>query len=212
MTDSSSAEGSGPVVLVVEDETELADLYAAWLGDEYTVRVAYSGAEALESFDESVAVVLLDRRLGDTTGDEVLRDIRERGTDCRVGMVSAVEPDFDILEMGFDDYLVKPVSGDDVRGLVSALVLRSAYDEGVRELFSLASKKAILEAEKTESELAASAEYQRLDDELAARRADLDETVRELDERDDFVGLYRDLARSLEPVDDAPDDERGEDT
>jgi DNA-binding response OmpR family regulator len=125
-------------------------------------------------------------------------------------MVSAVEPDFDIVEMGFDDYLVKPVSGADIRSLVSALVLRSAYDEGVQELFSLASKKAILEAEKSESELAESDEYRRLDDELASRRTALDETVRELGEQDDFLGLYRDLERSLEVVDDAPPDDEEE--
>jgi DNA-binding response OmpR family regulator len=207
---SDESDGEQPVVLVVEDERELADLYAAWLNDEYTVRVAYSGEEALEALDESVAVVLLDRRLGDTTGDEVLRDIRDRGFECRVGMVSAVEPDFDIVEMGFDDYLVKPVSGADIRSLVSALVLRSAYDEGVQELFSLASKKAILEAEKSESELAESDEYRRLDDELASRRTALDETVRELGEQDDFLGLYRDLERSLEVVDDAPPDDEEE--
>ena len=53
-------------------------------------------------------------------------------------------------------------------------------------------------------------EGERLDDELASRRTALDETVRELGEQDDFLGLYRDLERSLEVVDDAPPDDEEE--
>jgi len=104
-----------PLVLVVEDEPDLADLYAAWLGDEYRVRTAYGGQEALDELDEAddeVDAILLDRRMPGLSGDEVLAAVRERGIDCRVAMVTAVEPDFDILKMGFDDYLVKPVTSD----------------------------------------------------------------------------------------------------
>jgi CheY-like chemotaxis protein len=38
----------------------------------------------------------------------------EAADDGQVAMVTAVEPDFDIIEMGFDDYLQKPVSADDL--------------------------------------------------------------------------------------------------
>ncbi len=82
-----------PLVLVVEDEPDLADLYATWLRGEYRVRVAYGGREALEKLDDEVEVVLLDRRMPDLSGDEALKEIRERGFDCRVAMVTAVEPD-----------------------------------------------------------------------------------------------------------------------
>ena len=116
-----------PLVLVVEDEPDLADLYAAWLGDEYRVRTAYGGREALDELDEAdeVDAILLDRRMPGLSGDEVLTAVRDRGIDCRVAMVTAVEPDFDILEMGFDDYLVKPVSKDDLLGVVETMRSRS---------------------------------------------------------------------------------------
>ncbi|WP_101297793.1 HalX domain-containing protein [Halegenticoccus soli] len=184
-----------PLVLVVEDEPDLADLYAAWLADGYRVRTAYGGCEALDALDEEVAVVLLDRRMPDLSGDEVLTAVRDRGIDCRVAMVTAVEPDFDVLEMGFDDYLVKPVTKEALRETVSNLHLRSAYDAGVQELFSLASKRALLESEKGETELRDSEEYADLDERIRALRSDLDDALRTIDDHDAFVGICRDLER-----------------
>jgi DNA-binding response OmpR family regulator len=187
-----------PVVLIVEDEPDLADLYATWLDDEYRVRVAYGGREALEELDEDVSVVLLDRRMPDLSGDEALAEIRSRGFDCRVAMVTAVEPDFDIVAMGFDDYLVKPVSKDALHDTVSNLLLRNAYDEGVQELFALASKKALLESEKGPTALAESEEYRELDEQLTELRRELDETLDEFDEGDDLSALYHDIGRNVD--------------
>lgn len=184
-----------PLVLIVEDEPDLADLYATWLRENCTVRVAYGGHEALDELDEDVDVVLLDRRMPDLSGDEALAEIRNRGFDCRVAMVTAVEPDFDIVAMGFDDYLVKPVTKDALRETVSTLCTRSAYDEGVQELFSLASKKALLESEKGSTELDESEEYAELTAQIEALQADLDEAVSGIDDHDSFVGFYQDLDR-----------------
>jgi len=177
------SEGT-PTVLVVDDETEITALYGEWLSDAYDVRQAYNGEEALDEVDETVDVVLLDRRMPDLSGDEVLTAIRERGLDCRVAMVTAVDPDFDILELGFDDYLVKPVSRDDLNEVVERLLRRSTYDDHMQEYFSLASRKATLEAEKPASELEASEEYQDLLAELDALQGTLSESFAELDDED----------------------------
>ena len=184
-----------PLVLVVEDEPDLADLYATWLRDDYDVRVAYGGREALDSLDNDVSVVLLDRRMPDLSGDEVLAALRERGIECRVAMVTAVEPDFDIIEMGFDDYLVKPVSKDALHDTVSNLLVRNEYDHGVQRLFALASKKALLESEKSEAELEDHEEYQTLSRELERLRSEVDDTFAQLDEEKDFEALYREFDR-----------------
>ena len=186
-----------PLVLVVEDEPDLADLYAAWLGDEYRVRTAYGGREALDELDEAanqVDAILLDRRLPGLSGDEVLTAVRERGIDCRVAMVTAVEPDFDILEMGFDDYLVKPVTSDTLRETVEGLLRRGEYDSEVQELFSLTSKKAMLESEKSATDLADNDEYQRLTeriDELRDRADESRDAVASDDE--DYEKLFQDF-------------------
>ena len=89
-------------VLVVDDERDLADLYAAWLSDEYDVRTAYSGQAAIEAMDESIDVALVDRLMPEVRGSEVVEYIREQGYECAISMVTAVEPDFDIIEMGLD--------------------------------------------------------------------------------------------------------------
>lgn len=184
-----------PLVLVVEDEPDLADLYATWLKTQFQVRVASGGREALDQLDSSVDVVLLDRRMPDLSGDDVLVAVRERGIDCRVAMVTAVEPDFDIVAMGFDDYLVKPVSREALEDTVSNLLLRNQYDEGIQELFSLASKKALLESEKGPTSLKESPEYRELDERIHALRSELDAKLEELSAREDLGIVYRDIGQ-----------------
>lgn len=184
-------------VLVVEDEPDLADLYAEWLKAEYDVRTANGGEEALEILDDSIEVVLLDRRMPDLSGDEVLDAIRERGADCRVAMVTAVEPDFDIVAMGFDDYLVKPVSRDALKATVSNLLLRNEYDGGIQELFALASKKALLESERSASALEQHEEYEQLSERIRELRAELNQKLDQLDETDEMMSLYTELGRDV---------------
>ena len=197
--------GERPHVLIVEDEPDLAELYATWLAGHARTETAHDGTTALEAVDEDVDVVLLDRRIPEVPGDEVLETIRTRGHDCHVAIVTAVEPDFGIVEMGFDDYLVKPVSKEELRDLIERLRLRSSYDEKLREFFSLSSKKALLDAEKSEAERRASREYARLEDELAVLRTEVDETFIELLEEGASRELCRDLTRGIDGKEGNPD-------
>ncbi|PSQ36683.1 DNA-binding protein, partial [Halobacteriales archaeon QS_9_70_65] len=96
------------VILVVEDKPELAELYSGWLSEKYPVRVAHDGPEALEEYDEDVEVVLLDRQLPGMNGSAVLSMLQDRKGDPQVAMVTAVEPEVDVVEMGFDAYVTKP--------------------------------------------------------------------------------------------------------
>jgi len=183
----------GTEVLVVDDETRLADLFAAWLERDWTVETAYDGEEALAEMADSVEVVLLDRRMPGLSGDDVLEQIREQGYDTRVVMVTAVDPDFDIIEMGFDDYLVKPVSKDELLEMVDDVVGRSDYEADIQEYYALVSKKALLESEKTDRELATNEEYQDLCDRVDELEGRVDETVAEMTTHDEFVGAFQDL-------------------
>ncbi|WP_226041465.1 HalX domain-containing protein [Natrinema sp. DC36] len=183
----------GPEVLVVDDEARLADLFAAWLQADWDVETAYDGEEALEKMADSVEVVLLDRRMPGLSGDEVLEQIREQGYDSRVVMVTAVDPDFDIIEMGFDDYLVKPVSKDELVDMVDDVADRSDYESDIQEYYALVSKKALLESEKADRELANNEEYQDLTDRVAELEQRVDETVSGMSSHDDFVGAFQDL-------------------
>mgnify|MGYP006294928089 CR=1 FL=1 len=180
-------------VLVVEDERELADLFADWLDATYDVRTAYSAADALAELDDEVDVVLLDRRLPESSGDDVLEAVREEGYDCQVAMVTAVDPDFDLLELGIDAYVVKPVDRAELTGLVSRLLARSLYSDEVQAYFSLAAKRATLETSKTTEELRDDDRYQELCEDIEARRESLDQLVADLDESD-FLAVFEDLS------------------
>jgi len=178
-------------VLVVDDEEDIADLYAAWLEMDYEVRTAYDGGEALEKADETVDVALLDRQMPDYSGDEVLERFRERELDCRVVMVTAVDPDFDIVSMEFDDYLTKPVMREDLDEAVTSMRERDAYDETVQEYFALTSKKATLEAEKPRAELENNEEYQQMVARVDELKEEADPATAGFD--DDYESLFREL-------------------
>ncbi|PSP36340.1 DNA-binding protein [Halobacteriales archaeon QH_10_70_21] len=178
-----------PTVLVVDDERDLADLYAAWLAEEYDVRTAYGGEEAIAGMDESVDVALVDRLMPQVSGGEVVERVREDGYDCRISMVTAVEPDFDIIEMGFDEYVVKPVQRENLEEVVETLLSRATYDDQLQEMFSLASKVAALKTQKTPRELKENDSYQELTERLEELREEIGRTTEELTERDFEVEL-----------------------
>lgn len=167
-------EGATPVVLVAEDETDLADFFEAVLRRDYEVRLATDGADAIEAYDDSVDVALLDRRMPNASGDKVLDHIRESPGDTAVAMLTAVDPDFDVVEMGFDDYVRKPVSKDELRSLVERILRRRQVDDGLRRHYRLARTAALLEEEKSAAELAESDEYDRLLAELEATEHELE--------------------------------------
>jgi DNA-binding response OmpR family regulator len=179
-------------ILVVDDEPAVADVYAEQLRDQYTVETAYRGETALSKLDSAVDVVLLDRRMPDLSGDEVLSAIREKRYDTRVAMVTAVDPDFDIIEMPFDDYVIKPVSKEDLVQTVEQLLLHADYEERLRECYSLTAKYAALESSKPQAALEESEEFTELKAELAEVRAELDDITDSFDATD-FEMLFRDF-------------------
>jgi len=172
-----SPDGSGgePQVLMVDDEKEVADAYALRLRDVGTVAVAYSGAEALEyveAADEPTPdIVLLDRHMPGLSGDEVLTNIREQPLQTRVVMVTAIDPELDILDLPFDDYLCKPVDRADVHTVVEQQCEILAY-QLLGEYFEAASKREVLRAELQPDE---TARHDRL--------ADVEGTVTQLRDR-----------------------------
>ena len=181
-------------VLVVDDEPDVADAYAAQLDDRYIVSTAYGGDEALDEMDASVDVVLLDRRMPGTSGDEVLETIRNRDLNIRVAMVTAVDPDFDIIEMPFDDYIIKPVSRDELYETIDRLLNAASYEEKMLQYYALSAKHATLSANKPESELSENQQFQKLTERMNSLRDELDDTLSEFDD-DDFAAAFRDLAR-----------------
>jgi DNA-binding response OmpR family regulator len=176
-------------VLIVDDEPDLADLYASWLPEAYAVDTAYDGADAIEVLDGSVDAVLLDRRMPGTSGDTVVEWIRDHGLGCGVAMITAVDPDFDILELGFDAYLTKPVSSPELTGVTDRLLRRMEYTDTLQEFFAKLSTRDALAAEKPRVELEADEQYQRLEAEVEALRKESEAHLSDLD-GEDFEALF----------------------
>jgi DNA-binding response OmpR family regulator len=187
------SDADPPVVLIVEDESDVAETYRLWLDRDYDVRMAHSGDEGLEELDDSIDIVLLDRMMPGLSGDEMLKRIRERDLDCRVAMVTAVEPDFDILEMGFDAYLCKPIKSDRLHETVENLIDRSNYDNLLQEYYSLVEKQTTLEDTKSSAELDESEEYRAIRDRVDELQADLSDTLGGIDSDEEFIATLRGL-------------------
>ncbi|HMB51350.1 response regulator transcription factor [Halorientalis brevis] len=179
-------------MLVVDDEEDVAEAYALKLRDEYETEIAYGGEQALEKAGDHVAAVLLDRRMPDIHGDDVLVEFRDRGYDFPVIMVTAVDPDLNILEMDFDDYLCKPVDKDTLLSTLDQHVDTPGSDPRLDEFFQLLSKLSVLEAERTPSELEDDEEFNRLKREAVELSNELRESM---DDFEEVVETYRSLER-----------------
>jgi predicted DNA binding protein/CheY-like chemotaxis protein len=186
-----------PTVLVVDDDRALADTCEYWLREEYDVRVAYGGTQALERVDDSVDVVLLDRRMPDVSGDDVLEEIDARGLDCRVAMMTAVAPDTDIVEMPFDEYLVKPVDEESVTEAVEELLVRAEFDDRIREYFALASTEAVLDGREVRDPTALDELTDRVRELRAERESEIRTRERQLERTRRINSLLREVDRGL---------------
>jgi DNA-binding response OmpR family regulator len=119
-------------VLIVEDEDSIAEPLAVGLEREglSVVRVA-TGADALAAA-AGVDVVLLDLRLPDIDGYEVCRRLRAR-SDVPIIMVTARGEEVDRvvgLELGADDYLVKPFGFRELLARIRAVTRRAGRTSG----------------------------------------------------------------------------------
>jgi len=123
---------NGAVILFVEDEEAISSPFARVLEREgFEPVVAATAAEAME-LAESVGpdLVLLDLTLPDGDGRDVCRALR-RDSDVPIVMLTARGSELDRvvgLEMGADDYVVKPFSGAEVVSRIRAVLRRSRSD------------------------------------------------------------------------------------
>lgn len=154
-----SQNGTQPRVLMVDDEMEVADAYVLRLRDVCDVETAYDGQTALDLVEKrDIDIVLLDRHMPEMSGDEVLSALDDRGYYGKVIMVTAIDPEFDVLEMPFNDYLCKPIEREDIRAAVDQQATILGY-ETLGEYFSAESKREVLSTELSPDELEEHDEY-----------------------------------------------------
>ncbi|HYC21757.1 MAG TPA: response regulator transcription factor [Candidatus Bathyarchaeia archaeon] len=118
-------------ILVVEDEKKVAGFLAQGLeAEHYAVEIARDGEEALGRVASSeFDLVILDIMLPRRDGLAVLREIRARGLDLPVLLLTArdaVSDKVSGLDLGADDYLTKPFAFAELLARVRALLRRGA--------------------------------------------------------------------------------------
>lgn len=129
MTVSNGDRSRWPRVLVVEDdESQLLALTVGLEREGMAVTGLRSGREALAVHDEvRPDLVLLDVVLGGTSGLEVCRELRSRGRDTPIIMVSSRCEEMDVvvgIEVGADDYLPKPYRMRELVARIGVLLRR----------------------------------------------------------------------------------------
>ena len=120
-------------ILLIEDEKSIRDVVAAYLEREgYWVTPAADGEAAVAAFDQRrFDLVVLDLMLPKLSGEDVCRHIRDR-SDVPIIMLTAKGEEEDRiagLELGADDYLVKPFSPRELVARVRALLRRAHVTE-----------------------------------------------------------------------------------
>ncbi|MEY8754725.1 response regulator transcription factor [Peribacillus frigoritolerans] len=116
-------------VLVVEDNVSLLESIRQILTDEYEVDTADNGEDGLFMAQQSIYdIIILDVMLPGIDGFEIVQKIREAKIDTSVLFLTAkdaLEDRVRGLEMGGDDYLVKPFQAPELKARIRALLRRS---------------------------------------------------------------------------------------
>lgn len=127
-------------ILVVDDEKQIVDIVRAYLEkDGYRVVAAYDGRQALElAARERPALLVLDLMLPEMSGWDVMRSLRQT-SDVPVIILTARDDPTDKvvgLELGADDYVVKPFEPKELLARVRA-VLRRLRPPETREIITV---------------------------------------------------------------------------
>ena len=158
--------GRESLVLIAEDESEIAEILAAYLarGGMRTVHAA-DGLRALELHQAlKPDLVLLDVQMPRLDGWQVLSEIRHRG-DTPVIMLTAYDQDIDKLtglRIGADDYIVKPFNPAEVVARTQAVLRRCLARDNVQNRHVLRVAPFLIDLENHEASVHVSGQRQLL--------------------------------------------------
>jgi len=118
-------------ILIVEDDEMLAQLVSKLLiKEKYKCDIAITAAKAQELYqDNSYQLILMDWNLPDSSGIELLKEIRGYNDNVSVLMLSgreSVDERVEALDVGADDYLCKPYSNIELLARIRALLRRES--------------------------------------------------------------------------------------
>lgn len=136
-------------ILIADDNKQITSILEEYsLSNGYVPIIAGDGAEAIEKFEtHRPDIILLDVMMPIKDGFEVCRDIRKT-SNVPIIMITARDEDFEKimgLEIGADDYIVKPFSPPEVMARVKAIMRRISHEEKDRQIFAFDNLKVNLQ-------------------------------------------------------------------
>lgn len=122
--------------IIIEDDPEIRGIVSTLLaGEGFQVEEAAEGPSALERvFLTRPDLILVDLRLPGLDGAEICKRIRAGRMDTPIIVISAAKEEFDrvlLLELGADDFLVKPFGARELLARIKAVMRRSAPNHSV---------------------------------------------------------------------------------
>ncbi len=126
-------------ILVIEDDERVSDVIKAYLEREgYNVHLAAKGMEGIEIARKGdINLIILDLMLPDISGEEVCKIIREN-SDVHIFMLTAkssLSEKIEGLNIGADEYLVKPFSPRELTARINALFRRIGKDNEESKIY-----------------------------------------------------------------------------
>lgn len=124
-------------ILVVDDDQNIAELIRLYLEKEmFDVKIAYDGKKALDIFYQwTPDLVILDIMIPYMDGYEVCKQIRKTGNIPIIMLTARGEVIDKVLglELGADDYIVKPFDPKELLARIKAVLRRTQINEGIKE-------------------------------------------------------------------------------
>lgn len=139
-------------ILVVDDEKAINDIIQYNLeGEGYEITSAYDGQECLDIFkSQKFDLIILDIMMPKLDGFSVLREIRKT-SQTPVIMLTAKQEEVDKvlgLELGADDYVVKPFSIRELTARIKAILRRNGLDSETKGQNTIKIKDLVLDLDK----------------------------------------------------------------
>ncbi|HXK77130.1 MAG TPA: response regulator transcription factor [Oscillospiraceae bacterium] len=141
-------------ILIADDDRNICELLRLYLEKEnYTVVLAGNGEEALAKFaSENPDLILLDIMMPLLDGWQVCREIRKK-SDCPIIMITAKGETFDKvlgLELGADDYVVKPFEPKEIIARIKAVLRRTGKTPAENDIKEVVYDKLVVNMTKYE--------------------------------------------------------------
>ena len=114
------------LIFIVDDDLGILESFDAMLGDDYHLIMIDNGAEAIERVgNQNPSLLFLDIKIPGRNGLEVLANLREKGIDTQVVVVTALAQDHyqeTAEKYGVHKYLHKPLDVDEIQEIARAVL------------------------------------------------------------------------------------------